>query len=178
MQIGERVRSQRNKRGLSLRQLGEKTGLTAGFLSQLENDQISPSLNSLQSIATALEVPMFYFLETAPTSAVVRHNERRKLYFPDSHIGYDLLSPELNRQMLALLVRIDAGSRRIAMPLARSTEQWMFVLQGQMEILVGKDTHLLQTGDSIYFDGDQLREFGAAGNEELVIVCCVVPPAL
>lgn len=178
MQIGERVRAQRNKLGLSLRQLGARTGLTAGFLSQLENDQISPSLNSLQSIATALEVPMFYFLDDSPPSVVVRVNERRKLYFTDSQMGYDLLSPYLNRQMLPLLIKMEAGARRIAMPLSRSTEQWMFVLEGCMEIIVADETHLLDTGDSIYFDGDQLREFGAAGDEDLVLVCCVVPPAL
>jgi transcriptional regulator with XRE-family HTH domain len=178
MQIGERVREKRNKLGLSLRELGLRTNLTAGFLSQLENDQISPSLNSLQSIATALEVPMFYFLDTTPLSTVVRANERRTLYFADSHIGYDLLAPELNRQMLPLLIKLEAGVRRVAMPLARSTEQWFFVMHGQMEITVGDETHLLQEGDSIYFDGDHLREFAAVGYEELAIVCCMVPPAL
>ena len=91
MKLGERIRQQRKKLGFSLRELGTRTNLTAGFLSQIENDQISPSLNSLQSIATALQVPMFYFLNSVRPSLVVRSNERRKLYFPDSHIGYDLL---------------------------------------------------------------------------------------
>ena len=61
MNIGKKVNERRKEIGLSLRELGDLSGLTAGFLSQIENDQVSPSLNSLQSIASALKVPMFYF---------------------------------------------------------------------------------------------------------------------
>lgn len=178
MKIGERIRRQRKKLGLSLRELGARTDLTAGFLSQLENDQISPSLNSLQSIATALQVPMFYFLDGARPSSVVRAGERRKLYFQDSKMGYDLLAPELTRQMMPLLITMEPGARRIAMPLARPTEQWFFVLQGRLEIVVGEETHLLDVGDGIYLDGDLLREFGSVNNEELIVICCITPPAL
>ncbi|HXV43362.1 MAG TPA: XRE family transcriptional regulator [Anaerolineae bacterium] len=179
MNIGERIHRQRKKLGLSLRELGTRTDLTAGFLSQLENDQLSPSLNSLQAIATALQVPMFYFLEGVHRpSSVIRSGERRQLYFPDSHMGYDLLAPELTRQMLPLLIRMEPGARRVAMPLAKPTEQWFFVLQGRLEIKIGDDIHLLEQGDSIYADGDLLREFAAAGEEELQIICCMTPPAL
>lgn len=178
MQIGKRVRRQRNKLGLTLRELASRTDLTAGFLSQIENDQISPSLNSLQSIATALQVPMFYFLENSSPHLIVRAAERRKLHFPDARMGYDLLAPELTRQMLPLLIRMEPGTSRIALPLAVPTEQWFFVLQGRLQITVGDETHLLEKEDSIYFDGDLLREFGSASDEELVVVCCMTPPAL
>jgi len=178
LKIGERIRQQRKKLGLSLRALGARTNLTAGFLSQVENDQISPSLNSLQSIATALQVPMFFFLNGTSPKLVVRSNERHKLYFPNSKIGYDLLAPEITRQMMPLLIRMDPGARRIAQPLAKPTEQWFFVLQGRLQITVGEDTHLLEQGDSIYLDGDLLREFGSASKEELVLVCCMTPPGL
>lgn len=178
MKIGERIRQQRKKLGFSLRELGSRTDLTAGFLSQLENDQISPSLNSLQSIATALQTPMFFFLDGTRPSLVVRSDERRKLYFPDSQIGYDLLAPEITRQMMPLLIRMEPGAHRVAQPLAKPTEQWFFVLQGQLEITVGHETHLLEQGDSIYLDGDLLRKFGSTNDEELIVICCMTPPAL
>ncbi len=47
MDIGKKVNERRKELGLNLRELGELCGLTAGFLSQIENDQVSPSLNSL-----------------------------------------------------------------------------------------------------------------------------------
>ena len=178
MKIGERIRRQRKKLGFSLRELGARTDLTAGFLSQLENDQISPSLNSLQSIASALQVPMFYFLDDTRPSPVVRLDDRRKIYFPDSQMGYDLLAPELTRQMMPFLIRMEPGVCRIAQPLAKPTEQWFFVLQGRLQITIGDDTHLLERDDSIYIDGDLLRKFGSASDEELVVICCVTPPVL
>ncbi len=178
MKIGERIRRQRKKLGFSLRELGMRTGLTAGSLSQIENDQISPSLNSLQSIATALEAPMFYFLDSTQPNTIVRSNERRKLYFPDSRIGYQVLSPELTRQMATYLIQMEPGACRVARQLFRPTEQWMFVMQGILEITVGDDTDLLKKGDSIYFEGDLLREFASAGDEELQVICCITPPAL
>jgi transcriptional regulator with XRE-family HTH domain len=180
LKIGERIRRQRKKLGFSLRELGVRAGLTAGSLSQIENNQISPSLNSLQSIATALQVPMFYFLDNTQTqpNIIVRTNERRKLYFPDSQIGYDLLAPSITRQMLPLLIKMEPGAGRIALPLVKTNEQWFFVLQGQLEITVDEDTYLLKEGDSIYFDGNQLRQFRSVGEEELNTICCIIPPVL
>ncbi|MCA9924263.1 MAG: helix-turn-helix transcriptional regulator [Anaerolineales bacterium] len=178
MKIGERIRTRRNEQGLSLRELGEKTGVSASFLSQVENDQVSPSLNSLQSIATALQVPMFYFLNDAQGGEVVRAYKRRKLYFADSKIGYDLLTPNFSRQMMAFVIHMDPYACRIAQPLAKPTEQWMHVLQGTMEIKVGEEIHELETGDTIYFDGDLLREFKSICDQELIIICCITPPVL
>ena len=109
---------------------------------------------------------------------VVRADERRKLYFPDSQTGYDLLAPEITRQMMPLLIRMEPGARRVAQPLAKPTEQWFFVSQGRLQIAVGDETHVLEQGDSIYFDGDLLREFSSASDEELVIICCMTPPGL
>ena len=77
MRIGKRVRELRNENELSLRELGKRAGVTASFLSQVENDQVSPSLNSLQSIATALNVPMFSLLNDTPNGNVVRGDEAR-----------------------------------------------------------------------------------------------------
>jgi len=153
-------------------------GVTAGFLSQVENDQVSPSLNSLQSIATVLQVPMFFFLDEVQGGEVVRADQRRKLYFQDSHIGYDLLTPDFTHKMMVFIIRMEPHSCRIALPLSKSTEQWMFVQEGRMEIKVGEDVHILEPGDTIYYDGDLLNEFSSVSDEELVVFCCITPPAL
>lgn len=178
MNIGERVRARRKEIGWSLRELGKRAGVTAGFLSQVENDQVSPSLNSLQSIATAMQVPMFYFLNDAQSGEVVKADQRRKLYFEDSQIGYDLLTPDFRHKMMAFIIRMEPHARRVAMPLAIPTEQWMHVQEGHMKIIVGEDTHLLDPGDTIYYDGELLSEFCSVSDEGLVILCCITPPAL
>ena len=178
MKIGKRIRTRRKELELSLRELGEMTGVSASFLSQVENDQVSPSLNSLQGIATALEVPMFYFLNEVKGGSVVRADQRRTLYFSDSKIGYDLLTPDFSRKMMSFVIHLEPFARRVAMPLARSTEQWMHVLAGRMMIKVNNDTHLLDPGDTIYYDGEALQEFCSNSDEQLVIICCITPPVL
>ena len=80
MKIGKRVRERRKELGLSLRQLGKLAGVTASFLSQVENDQVSPSLNSLQSIATALNIPMFSLLDDTPSGNLVKAGEEISHY--------------------------------------------------------------------------------------------------
>jgi len=65
--IGQKIKERRQELGLSLRDLGAKTGLSASFISQLENDLTEMSINSLQKIALALNVPMFTFLKRRRT---------------------------------------------------------------------------------------------------------------
>lgn len=176
MNIGKRVRERRKELDLSLRELGRLAGVTASFLSQVENDQVSPSLNSLQGIATALNVPMFSLLNDVPSGNVVKAGERRRFSFQDPKISYDLLTPDFTRQMMAYLIYIEPRASRIARPLSRPTEQWMHVVQGLMEIVIGEDTFLLEQGDTVYYDGDLLRKFGSASDDGLVILCCITPP--
>lgn len=175
--LGHRLRQRRKELGLTLRQLGELTDLTASFLSQVEKGQTSPSIASLQRIAGALQVPIFYFLnDNAPPNPVVRRQERKKLVFPNSRIAYDLLNPDLTRKMMGLLIRLEPGAIRRAARLREPTEQLMFVLQGKMEIHIGGQRYTLDEGDSVYFDGDALREFASVGEEDLLIICCLTPP--
>ncbi len=178
MNIGDKIKEHRHQKGLSLRELGEKAGVTASFLSQVENDQVSPSLNSLQSIARALEIPMFSLLIDEPAGNVVRADERRRLKFEDDQISYDLLTPDFSRDMMAYLISIDPGVKRIAQPLAKPTQQWMHVISGTLEILIGEDRFLLEKGDTVYYEGDLLREFGSPNRQALTVLCCITPPVL
>ncbi len=177
--LGERIRSRRKVAGLSLRELGARTHLTPGFLSQVENDLVSPSLSSLQRIATALDVPMFTFLGNGDDySPVVRAHERRKLNFSDPRLGYDLLTPTHARQMMVVMIHMEPGEHRITPPLAHPTEQWMMVLQGRMEIRILEKVHVLEPGDSIYYPGNDLAQFSALAGDELQVLCCITPPVL
>lgn len=177
--IGKKIYDRRKELNLSLRTLGKMTNLSASFLSQVENDLTSPSISSLQAIATALRIPMFTFLDDDnQTEVVVRRDARKKLSFPHSHIVYELLTSDLSRQMMAFLVRLEPGARYQAQRLYRPTEEMMYVLQGEMDICVGERIYRLNTGDCIYYDGMQLKEYVSVGEKELCVLCSMTPPAL
>jgi transcriptional regulator with XRE-family HTH domain len=177
MYLGHSIRARRQELGLSLRELAGRVGLTASFLSQIERDLASPSIESLRKISDALEVPIFYFLmEPEDKSPVVRCDKRLQLTWPDSNFVYELLTPDLNRQMEAFLVQREPGEEKITTPLRQYTEEFIYVLQGQLEIQLGEDVYLLGPSDSVYFEGPLLRRLVARGDETLRFISVITPP--
>jgi quercetin dioxygenase-like cupin family protein len=119
---------------------------------------------------------MFSLLNDTPSGNVVKVVDRRKFKFEEPNITYELLTSDFTRQMMVYLINISPHAKRIAQPLSKPTEQWMHVNQGQMKIEIGDETYTLEPGDTVYYDGELLREFGSVSDEELVIMCCITPP--
>ncbi|MGD2040217.1 MAG: XRE family transcriptional regulator [Anaerolineae bacterium] len=177
MELGHRLRARRQELGLSLRELAERVDLTASFLSQIERDLASPSIESLRKISDALEVPIFHFLvEPDVKSPVVRREERALLKLSGSNLTYHLMTPDLNRKMEVFLAEREPGEEKITIPLRQQTEEFIYVLQGQLEIELGEDTYMLGPGDSAYFDGPLLRRLAACGDTTLRFISVITPP--
>ena len=177
MEIGEKIKRQRKEMGLSLRDLAEKVGLTASFLSQIERDQASPSIDSLRKISRALDVPVFYFLlEREGPSPVVRRKQRRQLTLPDSKITYQLLTPNFNRKMGVILATLDPEDGEVPLVHYQHTEECIFVLEGELEVVLGNEVHHLLAGDAIYFDGPVLQRMQARGDKQVKYISMITPP--
>ncbi len=177
MELGSRIRLRRQELKLSLRELAEQVELTASFLSQIERDLASPSIDSLRKISDALDVPIFYFLvEPDGKSPVVRRNKRLKLTWPDTDLSYELLTPDLNRQMEGFMVEREPGEELYAKRLRQYTEEFIYVLQGQLELQLGEHLYLLEPGDSVYFEGPLLQHLAAKGTEKLRFISVITPP--
>lgn len=174
--IGDRIRARRTELGLSLRDLAKKVDLTASFLSQLERDMADPSIRSLRKIADALGVPVLHFLsEVDEPNPVVRRGGRKKLILPDSRAVVELLSPDLNRKIEMFVTRVPPQERNIAHPLPHPTEECILVLEGSLRVTVNETEYLLETGDSIYFEGASLCNMSVAGDEPTVFVSAITP---
>lgn len=179
MMLGERVHTRRSQLNLSLRDLAERCGLTASFLSQVERDLVSPSIGSLRQISGALDVPIFYFLADQPArSPVVRAAQRRRLTLPNPDVTYELLTPGLGGKMEVLLCRLPAASGNIARPMSIDTEECLLVLEGCVEVQLENQTYLLETGDSISFNGVMLRSLSNPAESEAMFVSSITPPVL
>jgi transcriptional regulator with XRE-family HTH domain len=177
VKLGHRIRARRQELGLSLRDLEERVGLTASFLSQVERDQSSPSIESLHTISQALDVPIFYFLlERDDKPPVVRRDKRTRLRLPDSDVTYQLLTPDLNRKIEAFLFEQEPGQDKSPVRLNQLTEEFIYVLQGKLEIQLGEEVYLLEPGDSVYFEGPTLRRLTARGDVTLRCISVITPP--
>lgn len=179
MTLGERIKLRRLEQELSLRDLAEQADLTASFLSQIERDQASPSIESLRKISKALDVPLFYFLmEQDETSPVVRRNERRRLTKPADGMVFELLAPDINRRMEAVLTTVEVKDGRIPLTLRQETEEFIFILSGTLEVQLGSESYLLEAGDSIYFLGALLRSIQAQGERSVQYLSVITPPII
>lgn len=200
--VGPRLKFRRKEVGITLKQLSEKTGLTASFLSQVERGVVNVSWRSLQIIAEALEVPYLYFLAENKTFAkettkeklsisrektnqklpryshVVRGHARPKLSLHNPDITYELLVPSMNQKMVAFLGKVAPGTNNIARRLRKPTEEFIFVFSGEVKIVLDSDDYILKAGDSIYFEGESLQGVYCVSEDEDVVMISVITPAV
>lgn len=175
--LGQKIRDKRIELGLSIKDLSESTGLTSGFISQVERDQTEPSITSLRKIAKGLDVAVFYFfVEDENNTMIVRKGKRQKIRFPDSKLEYDLLSPDLNRRMEMFYASLQPGADTCEEPLSHPGEEVLLVLTGELMIQIDSESYHLLEGDSIYYFASSPHRIVNCGKEKLEFVSTITPP--
>jgi transcriptional regulator with XRE-family HTH domain len=177
MQIGRKIRALRQQQQLSIEQLSDLTELSTGSISQIERDLVGLSVESLWRIANALGVPIGYFFDEAASGVVVRKSERRQIVLPQSNVVYELLSPDMNRRIEFLLVRLQQGDSADHGQISHAGEECGLVLQGELIVRWGDQEFYLQEGDSIYFASSIPHRFKNPGYQESVSVWAMTPPS-
>lgn len=178
MILGQKIRQKRLERSMSLTELAEKIERTPSFLSQIERGLAEPSITSLRKISDALSVPIFYFLlDTQENNPVVKRNERKILNFPESHLTFELISPDLNRKMEIMQAVLEPGASTCEEPLAHPGEECMLVVQGRMKVQIGEEEYFLDEGDSIYYFSMIPHKVTSVGEKDLIWISAMTPPA-
>lgn len=177
--LGEKIRAKRMELGMSLKELAEKTGMTSGCLSQIERDISDPSIATLRKIANALNVAVFYFLmDESGTNPIVRKGDRKKLKLPKSPITYELLCPDLKRNMEMFIGRMKPRVSYTGQKLlSQNGEEVIHVMEGSMIIQIFEEQYTLEPGDTIYFVSNTLRKVTNNGDTELVYISAMTPPS-
>ena len=108
--LGEHVRNIRKKRGITLKELAEKTGLSIGYISQIERNLTDPSLSTLRKLSAALDIPTYLFMGGEhSTGLTTRQADMMILSQPNSNIRYHLLTPMPNGDFVpqSLVIRFE-----------------------------------------------------------------------
>lgn len=158
--VGERVKGVRENRGLSLQDISLRTGIDVSTLEQIEAGTIAPPLGTVIKLAKALEMKMGYFISGEEDKAytIVRHTDRKVISRYDSKKGkvygyeYESLAPhKKDRHMEPFIVTLEPADTEEE----RSThdgQEFIWVLQGEMEVRLEGEIHILEPGDAIYYD--------------------------
>ena len=168
--IGERIKRLRLKKSMGLVELGKHTGLSASFLSQLETGRVVPTLRNLSRIAMVFSKDLSYFFETEPNAIFRVHRRNERVRLPQTGVT----SPTYYFESLAYMVPDRHMDPYFAefMPLAKDAEpkahvhpgfEFLYMLEGELEIHHGEQLSALGAGDAVYFDASTPHSYHCAG---------------
>ncbi len=178
--LGSRVKALREAMDLSLRDLSERSGVSAPMLSQVERGETSPTLQVANRIAEGLELRLSQLLRLDEDGAVtvVRRPERRKGPASKTGHSYEILTPplpgqraELSRHVLAAGAATGgAGDPPMHEPGSRETA---LVESGTVVLVCDGQRHELGPGDCVTFDADLPHHFENPGDDQAVLLAVV-----
>jgi len=182
LQVGEKIKRFREDNALTLKDLADRTGLSAAVLSQIENHLISPPLGTLIRITRALELrPGHFFDQSADKPfTIVRKDERRPVSRFASKRGiqygyaYESLGHDMkDRHMEPFLVTLEPATLASPKPAAHDGEEFLFVLEGEMELTLGELSDVLQPGDAVYYDSRIPHLVQCRGKKKALILAVI-----
>ncbi len=149
--IAALLRDRRRKKGYTLHEVAQRSGLSPSFLSQAERGKAIPSIVSLMSLAKALDVEIGYFLEAPKGTKISRRAGDPEFIKVDSPVTYIRLSSGLpDEKMDALILVIPP---KLVFPRdKREGEALYFVLEGRLHVEIGDEPYDLGPGDSLHFN--------------------------
>jgi len=182
--LGDKIKTLRKKIGMTQRELAEQVGLTPSFISQLEKNLISPSLDSLLKLSEKLNTQPIYFLtdgETGPLQKmVVKPDERQDIQFPalkSTDIKLQLLvSDVLNRRMEPYLLTIREGATIGRHFYSHKGDEFAYVIEGELEVEIQDEKQVLRQGDSLYIESTFPSKWVNTGKKDAAILWVLSPP--
>jgi len=180
--VGEKIKSLREDSALSLQDLAARTGLSAAVLSQVENHLISPPLGTLIRIAKALEVRPSSFFDEHPDRSftLVRKEDRKpasrfasKRGVPYGYVYESLGHDMKDRHMEPFLVTLEPTTLRNPKASSHEGEEFIFVLEGEVEVTLGEHSDVLTRGDAIYYSSEIPHLVQTKGEENAVILAVI-----
>jgi len=184
--VGEKIKQIREMKKVSLEELSERSGMEITTIQKIEQERNIPSLAPLIKIARALGVRLGTFLDDSESygPVVVRSGEHHKgVRFTSQasdareHLNFfSLAFDKAGRNMEPFLVDIEPGLQSDYMLSSHEGEEFIYVLEGEIEINYGKEVYKLAKGDSIYLDSIVLHNVHAGNNASARILAVVYAP--
>ena len=173
LQIGQKIRNIRQERRLTLQDLSAATELSKPLLSQIENEQVIPPLATLLRISKALKIPLQTFFEEEDNTQkclVIKAGESSRMHRRPQHGGppqpylyHSLAYGKKHKHMEPFLVEFDPSQTAEPQAVQHSGEEFFYVLEGSVELTHGGEIYILNPGDSVYWDSNELHSLKALG---------------
>jgi transcriptional regulator with XRE-family HTH domain len=181
-ELGDKIKRLRLRKSMGLVELGEKTGLSASFLSQLETGRVVPTLRNLARIAMVFSKDLSYFFQTDGEALFRISKKKDRVRLPQG----EGVNPTYIAESFGILVPDKVMKPCIAEFLPSSRTQGfrptvfqgfeiVVSLSGQMAITYGDRREVLDTGDAVYLDAGTARVYAAAGDKSVTAMVVSLP---
>jgi len=184
--IGAKVKLVRENRKLSIEDVSERTNLPAAQIQSIEDGSLVPNLTPLIKIARVLGVRLGTFMDddenlgpvvtkAQDKKEVTRFSDRGNAVNSDLDF-YTLAQNKAGRHMDPFIIDIFPGSEEEVKLSTHEGEEFIYVMQGELEIVYGKETYTLKEGDSIFYDSIVKHHVhGAPGKSAKILAVVYIP---
>ena len=186
--VGSKIKGIRESKNISIEEVSERSGLSTEQINSIETDQNLPSLGPFIKIARALGVRLGTFLDDSDALGpiVCRAADREKdssISFSNGasdarkHMEYHPLAQQkAGRHMEPFVIDINPEENPDFQLSAHEGEEFIYVMQGEVEIVYGKETYNLKEGDSIFYDSIVNHHVhGAPGKAAKILAVVYIP---
>jgi len=169
--IGKTIKKARLEKAIDLNLLANETGLSIEFLTQVESGEQRPPVGTLLQISRALGIDSGFFLKAQEDSAEQRVEAYTKR---TDNYAYTPLTPgAANKHLKAFRILVEANKAHGGVGFLHEGEEFIYVLKGEVEVMVGDHVNVLKTGESLHFNSSikhDLKNLGDIDAELIVVV--------
>lgn len=176
--IASSIRTTRRRKGLTLAEMAERTELDKGYLSRVERGQKSPSVGTLLKIAEALSVPVGHLFgeNTDADSIIVIRRDAHVDISDTSAMGpgaaLRAVLPAGDHRRLSVFM-LEPGDGRHTQNADHPGDEFLYVLEGALEVIFPDRIVSLEKGDSVHFDGHLRHQLRRVGTQECLAMLIV-----
>ncbi|MDR2109830.1 MAG: XRE family transcriptional regulator [Spirochaetaceae bacterium] len=178
--FGEKIRTVRERRSLTLREVADRAGVSESLVSQIERNRVSPAIDTLLALTDALDLDLEYlfadYRRDRPVR-VTRSHERNSFTKPG--VLYERLA-QVETQgrdgIEAYTITIEAGAKTGSREYGHPGWELGIVEKGQADLTVGNEEYTLNPGDSVSFKADAPHMLVNSGDTSLRVFWIITPP--
>ncbi len=174
--FGAKMSQLRLLRKISFEQLANKTGFSQRYLKEIEGGIAIPPVSAVIQIAKALAIDAGSFLSAEEQEASVKRR-RESFYKRTQAYSYKTLTPDAEtRHMKAFLVTIDPKQDHRMVDYKHEGEEFLYVLKGHIEVMVGDSQNLLKKGQTLHFNSGLVHKLRNVSDEEAKLLVVIYTP--
>jgi transcriptional regulator with XRE-family HTH domain len=175
-EIADKIKDLRKEKGLTLKDLSTKTGLSVSFLSQVENGASSLAITSLKKIAEAFDVAINYFFDVPQVHNFLVKSEEEEIFkMEGSDSEFIRLSGDFPNRKLEALITIIPPEHKHGSNFTHPGEEFVYVLEGALIVDINGTEYLVKAGDSIHYPSTLSHQWANPLKQETKILSVLTP---